>query len=110
MLDFVNGDVIRDYDSFVKIASRYEQDAKEIQRILNGLANQSTDIADTMNVMNQGIHDITATVEDSANGITGVAEDVTVLVEAIARIKSESDNNQNIAKELEDEVGRFEKV
>ncbi|MDD5900893.1 MAG: methyl-accepting chemotaxis protein [Lachnospiraceae bacterium] len=110
MLDFVNGDVIRDYDNFVKIASRYEQDAKEIQRILNGFANQSTDIADTMNVMNQGIHDITATVEDSANGITGVAEDVTVLVGAIARIKSESDNNQNIAKELEDEVGRFEKV
>lgn len=110
MLDFVNGDVIRDYDSFVKIASQYEQDAKEIQRILNDFTNQSTDIADTMNIMNEGLHDITITVEESANGITGVAEDVTVLVGAIATIKDESDNNQNIARELEKEVGRFEKV
>ena len=39
MLEFVNGDVIRDYDSFAKIASQYEQDAKAIQEILNGFSN-----------------------------------------------------------------------
>ena len=110
MLSFVNNDVIRDYDSFVKIASRYEQDAKEIQDILEGFSKQSTDIADTMNTMNHGLQDITLTVEESANGITGVAEDVTVLVGAIATIKEESDNNHNIARKLEDEVSRFERV
>lgn len=110
MLAFVNADVIRDYDSFVKIASQYEQDAKAIQTTLQGFSTQSTDIANTMNDMNQGLHDITSTVEDSANGITGVAEDVTVLVRAMENIKDESDNNQIIARELEKEVGRFEKV
>ena len=91
MLEFVNGDVIRDYDNFVKIASRYEQDAREIQSILKEFSNQSTDIADTMNVMNRGLCDITRTVEENTDGISGVAEDVTVLVEAIATIKEESD-------------------
>lgn len=110
MLAFVNADVIRDYDSFVKIASQYEQDAKAIQTTLQGFSTQSTDIANTMNDMNQGLHDITSTVEESANGITGVAEDVTVLVRAMENIKDESDNNQIIARELEKEVGRFEKV
>ena len=110
MLEFVNSDVIRDYDSFVKIASRYEQDAKQIQATLKGFSDQSADIADTMNAMNQGLQNITSTVEDNAKGIGGVAEDVAVLVGAIATIKDESDNNQNIARELEKEVGRFEKV
>ena len=110
MLEFVNSDVIRDYDSFVKIASRYEQDAKQIQATLKGFSDQSADIADTMNAMNQGLQNITSTVEDNAKGIGGVAEDVAVLVGAIATIKDESDNNQSIARELEKEVGRFEKV
>ena len=63
-----------------------------------------------MNAMNQGLQNITSTVEDNAKGIDGVAEDVAVLVGALATIKDESDNNQNIARELEKEVGRFEKV
>lgn len=110
MLEFVNGNVIKDYDSFVKIASQYEQDAKSIQSILDAFLNQSTNISDTMDLMNQGLHDISITVEESANGVSGVAEDVSVLVDAITSIKGESDNNHSIAKELEVEVGRFEKL
>ena len=110
MLEFVNGDVIRDYDSFVAIANQYEKDAKQMQAILTAFSKQATEIADTMSLMNQGIHDISTTVEESSNGISGVAEDATVLVEAIAHIQEESDDNQEIAKELEGEVRRFEKV
>ena len=110
MLEFVNGDVIRDYDSFVKIAGQYARDAKETQEILQQFSNQSTDIANTMQDMNQGLRDISVTVDESANGVSAVAEDISVLVGAIAKIKEESDNNQDIARELENEVGRFEKV
>ena len=110
MLEFVNGDVIRDYDSFVKIAGQYARDAKETQEILQQFSDQSTDIANTMQDMNQGLRDISVTVDESANGVSAVAEDISVLVGAIAKIKEESDNNQDIARELENEVGRFEKV
>ena len=110
MLDFVNSNVIRDYDSFVKIANQYDKDAKAIQVILEAFSDQSTNISDTMNLMNQGIQDISITVEESAHGVTGVAEDVSVLVDAISSIQCESDNNQNIASELQKEVGKFEKL
>ena len=110
MLEFVNRDVIRDYDSFVKIAGQYARDAKETQEILQQFSDQSTDIANTMQDMNQGLRDISVTVDESANGVSAVAEDISVLVGAIAKIKEESDNNQDIARELENEVGRFEKV
>ena len=110
MLEFVNRAVIRDYDSFVKIAGQYARDAKETQEILQQFSDQSTDIANTMQDMNQGLRDISVTVDESANGVSAVAEDISVLVGAIAKIKEESDNNQDIARELENEVGRFEKV
>lgn len=110
MLEFVNGNVIKDYDSFVKIASQYEEDAKEIGNILNAFSGQSTSITNTMKTMNKGIKDIAVTVEESASGVTGMADDTTSLVAAMTKIKEESDNNHSIALELENEVSRFEKV
>ena len=110
MLEFVNGDVIRDYDSFGDIANQYEDDAKQIQEILASFSKRANEIAGTMSSMNQDIQNVSTKAEESSDGITGVAEDVTMLVGAISQIKEESDHNQVIAKELEGEVGRFERV
>ena len=57
-----------------------------------------------------GISDIAVTVDESANAVSGVAEDATQLVNAISQIQQETANNQTISKELEGEVKRFEKV
>lgn len=110
MLNFVNGDVIKDYDSFVGIVNQYESDAEEMRAIFQDVSEQAAEVLKTMDVMNTGINDITITVEESAKGVSGVAEDAGMLVAAIAQIQEESSNNEAIAKDLEGEVGRFEKV
>ena len=110
MLEFVNGDVVKDYDSFVGIVNQYESDAEEMRAIFQQVSEEAAEILKTMDVMNTGINDITITVEESAKGVSGVAEDAGMLVAAIAQIQEESSNNEAIAKDLEGEVGRFEKV
>ena len=110
MLEFVNGDVVKDYDSFVGIVNQYESDAEEMRAIFQEVSEEAAEILKTMDVMNTGINDITITVEESAKGVSGVAEDAGMLVSAIAQIQEESSNNEAIAKDLEGEVGRFEKV
>jgi len=110
MLNFVNGDVVKDYDSFVSIVNQYESDAEEMRVIFQQVSEEAAEILKTMDVMNTGINDITITVEESAKGVSGVAEDAGMLVAAIAQIQEESSNNEAIAKDLEGEVGRFEKA
>lgn len=110
MLDFVKGDVINDYDSFVGIVNQYESDAEEMRAIFQEVSEEAAEILKTMDVMNTGINDISVTVEESAKGVSGVAEDAGLLVAAISQIQEESSNNESIAKGLEAEVGRFEKV
>lgn len=110
MLDFVNADVVKDYDSFVGIVNQYESDAEEMRAVFQEVSEEAAEILKTMDVMNTGINDISITVEESAKGVSGVAEDAGMLVSAIAQIQEESSNNEAIAKDLEDEVGRFEKV
>lgn len=110
MLKFVNEDILKDYDNFVDIVRQYEEDTDNMTSILTDFAVKAVEMADTMKSMNRGISDISTTVDESAKGITGVAEDATRLVNAIAQIQEETENNQNISKELGNEVRRFEKV
>ena len=110
MLEFVNGDVMSDYDTFVGIVNQYESDAEEMRSIFQQVSEEAAEILKTMDVMNTGINDITVTVEESAKGVSGVAEDAGMLVSAISQIQEESGNNESIARDLEGEVGKFEKV
>ena len=110
MLEFVNREVVQDYDNFVNIIVQYEQDADEMNGILTDFAGQVAAIAQTMETMNQGIGNINITVDESAKAISEVAEDSSQLVGAISHIQEQTENNRVISKELENEVKRFEKV
>lgn len=110
MLDFVNTDVVLDYDNFVSIIGQYERDADKMNSTLTDFANQAAAMAETMKTMDQGIGDIAVTVDESAKGVSGVAQDATQLVSSISLIQEQTEHNQAISKELEGEVRRFEKV
>lgn len=110
MLDFVNTDVARDYNNFADVVTQYETDVDKMDAILIEFANQSADIAETMQMMVNGIGDISTAADESASGVVGVAEDISGLVTYITKIQEEMENNRAISKDLEDEVKRFKKV
>ena len=91
LLKFINSNVFSDYDNFVKIVNQYEQDASEMNSIFTDFAMKSQDMANTMGAMNKGINDISITVEESAEGVSGVAEDITKLVDAISHIQTKTE-------------------
>ena len=110
MLDFVENDVIKDYDSFVEIVNQYEEDADLMSHILGEFVEQVSTINKTMQTINSGIVDVTTTVGDSASAVTSVAEDASVLVDAMSQIQEATEDTQKISEDLQDEVKKFEKV
>ena len=110
MLDFVGKDVIKDYDAFVEIVNKYEADADLMSSILGGFVEQVTTINQTMQDMNSGIVNVSTTVGDSAKAVASVAEDVSVLVEAMTHIQDATEDSQKISEELQSEVKKFERV
>ena len=110
MLQFVDEEVMKDYDSFVDIVQQYKEDAESVDTILKNLAANTADISQTMDDMSTGINDITTVVEDNAQGITNVADNAVSLVEAMVEIQRETENNQQISQRLSDEVNRFKRV
>lgn len=110
MLHFIDEKILRDYDDFVEIAKQYERDTDGINGLLEEFAKNTSEINSTVHAMNQGINDISIAADESARGVTTAAENVVSLVEAIARIQQETDNNRAISEKLEDEVNRFKNV
>lgn len=110
MLQFVDQEIMKDYDNFVGVVEQYKQDAESVHEILSGVAENTSDISQTMDGMNTGINDISTAVEENAKGITNVADSAVTLVEAMAEIQKETENNQQISQKLNAEVNRFKKV
>ena len=110
MLQFVNETVLTDYDDFVDIVKQYQTDAEEMNVIFREFSEKTAEIADTMQKVNNGIHNISSSVDESAKGVSDIAKDTNTLVTALEQIKVETDKNQSISQELENQVRRFVKV
>ncbi|MBO5488971.1 MAG: methyl-accepting chemotaxis protein [Eubacterium sp.] len=110
MLRFVDEDVSSDYDTFVTIVSNYEKDSDDASRTFEEFATMATDSVGTMINMNEGITNISITVEESAKGVTNVASEISNLVEALSSISNQAGENKQISDGLSGEVSKFEKM
>ena len=110
MIRFVDEKVALDYDNFVKIIGNYDADSEQASNTFNEFAVKSKDSLDTMNDMNEGINNISIAIEESAKGVTNVAQEISQLVTAISAITVQADENKNLSEDLSDEVAKFEKV
>ena len=63
-----------------------------------------------MNDKKEGIKNISIAIEESAKGVTTVAQEISQLVTAISAITVQADENKNLSEDLSDEVAKFEKV
>ncbi len=110
MLEFVDGNVMKDYDSFVEIVNQYQQDAEKIDEIFTTFAEEAKVMEATMTKMDTGIGDIATTMDESARAISSVAADASDLVAAMMEIQNETKNNKVVSDNLESQVQQFKKL
>ncbi len=110
MLQFVDKNVMKDYDSFVEIVNQYQQDAEKMDEILSAFADEANVMADTMQNMDTSISDIAMTMDESARAVSSVAADASDLVGAMVEIQSETQNNKDISDQLERQASQFKKI
>lgn len=110
LLSFVDGNVMKDYDSFVEIANQYQEDTVAMTEILQGFAGEAAKMSSTMTTMNTSINDIAITIDESANAVSSVAGDASDLVSAIMDIQNQTEENKKISEDIADGVKRFKKL
>lgn len=110
LLEFVNNDVLTDYDKFVAISDNYYNDAVNVNNILEEFTNGTSALKTTMNEMNHGINDISTTIEESANGTNDISSRIRNIASSVEAIKSQTAENQSIGNELKKNVEVFKNI
>ena len=104
---YLEGTVLNDYNNFVSSGKQYRDDAEHVDSEMTIYAERSTEITNTVSRMVESINGITRAVDESANGVTNVAESIQSLVSEVDVVNSEMVQNGEIACSLREEVQRF---
>ena len=110
MLQFVDEKVLQDYDEFVVVVKKSERDADSMNSLIENFSQNTGEIHETISAMTTGLNDISVAVDESAKGVTNVAEGAVSRVASMSQIQQQTISNQEISEQLSNEVGRFKHV
>ncbi len=107
MLDFIQEEVMPDYDNLVNTGNQYNDDANRIDTIMLQFADSATALKDTMHDMATLIREISNTINESTDQVSDVSESVTTLNESMVEIQSGMRITEDVSKRLDSEVAKF---
>ncbi len=108
VIDFINENVLADYDEFVETGARYEETASMINEMLDKFSDRAENLNIVMIEMADRIENITNSVNESSNAINMSATASTEIVGEIQGITEEMDKNNIVTKQLNESTLKFE--
>lgn len=110
VIDFINQNVLADYDAFVETGSKYESTATMIDEMLDTFSEKAGNLNEVMEEMTERIESITTSVEESSDAINLSASAATEIVGEIQGINDAMEQNNDVTKQLNDSTQKFEIV
>ena len=107
IVDFIDGTILPDYDTFVKSGQQYNEDATRINDTMQNFAELSKDLNDIIDSIVGSVHGITEAVEEGADGVTSAAASVDSLVADISNVNKEMEANREISNKFKEEADCF---
>ncbi len=110
VIDFINNNVLNDYDAFVETGTKFEDTALMIEEMLATFTDKADNLKVVMTEMSGQIENISSSVQESSNAINMSATAATDIVGEIQGITEAMDQNSNVTKLLNDSAMKFEVV
>lgn len=107
MLDYINGQVISDYDEFVATGEKYEHTADIMEEMLGSFNRRAENLNDIMQEMVESVQMISNSVLESSQAISQSAESSQEIVGGIKKISEAIDRNTEVTEQLSDTTQKF---
>ncbi len=108
VMEFVNEQVLVDYDRFVETGNKYESSANSFDEVLNACKKQSEDLNAVMDKMAEAITTITQSVTEGSEVIDIATSNSREIADSLEHVVESLAQNQKIAIQMEQEVGKFQ--
>jgi len=110
MIEFINTDVMNDYDMLADMVDQYNTDASSFDEILSGFYHNTVRLSETITEMADSLNQITITIEESSHTIGNVANNSAELVESMGKINETMEDNSQISNNLQAKVQTFKNL
>ena len=107
ILGFVQGTVMKDYDSMVETGEMYNEDAQVISEIVSNMNSTSVSLLDTISNMSMMLQQVSTAADESAQGTASIAENNTDIAMETKGIADLTEEARVAAVELKNVIGRF---
>ncbi len=107
LVDYINNNVLPDYDSLVASGKQYNEDAMHVNDVVGQFNVMSDELNGLVKSITDAIDGISTAVEESANGVSTAAMNTGELVREINQIADEMDSNHEVADKLKKETEIF---
>ena len=108
VIDFINNEVLGDYDAFVDTGDKYENTAVLMDEILEKFNTKADNLNSIMDRMADSVESITDSVKESSQAINLSAQNSTEIVGEIQGISEAMDENNKVTEQLNTSTKRFE--
>lgn len=110
IVEYVNSNVLPDYDNFVSSGKQYKDDAAHVNEVVGQFNDMTENLSQLVDSITDAINGIALAVEESTNGVSTAAMNTNDLVKEINQISEQMEHNSQIAGELKSEADRFVKL
>lgn len=107
MIEFIQSDVNRDYDTMVDVGAAYAKDSQEFEQQMKGFQLLSNQLKENMNQIEDSIGRIMAVVEEETASITSVSETAEEIHDRMQTIAANSEGNAEIVSRLGEVIDKF---
>ncbi len=107
MLDYINGQVISDYDEFVATGEKYEHTADIMEEMLENFNNRAENLNGIMTEMVDSVQMISTSVLESSQAISQSATSSQEIVGGIKKISEAIDRNTEVTEQLNETTQKF---
>lgn len=107
LVDYINNNVLPDYDGFVSSGKQYNEDAMHVNDVVGQFNTMSDELSGLVKSITDAIDGISTAVEESANGVSTAAMNTGELVRDINQIAEEMESNSEVAGKLKEESAIF---
>lgn len=97
MLDFMDNQVLKDYDMLIQTSTQYSKDADMVQTMVSEIKNISNALYDSIKQIRAAIDEITNAASEGAEGTSDIAEKVhTIFYKTEELVKQAKDNKNSV--------------
>ncbi len=106
-LEFVDHNVMADYEEFDNVVTQYSDDASSFEESMGSISDSVGNLNESIDVVSGSISGINSTIGESAKGITDIANKTTDIVTIAAETDVIAEEAVSYAEQMKQVVARF---